>query len=189
MARRRFVCSYYTQRICIRLRGVIIQTCDTFGGHEKKPRAPLRQSDATTGVIDLRRHAARTATAVERATAHVHSHVRGCRWVIWPCRPTQPTREPRRAPWPLQSSAGCRSKPPARGDPTCTQQRRAFPTRRLTQGTSPLETEPRIIDATEFRCPSRLWRHLERSPPEATPASRLRPFTHRQRQSKTTFSL
>ena len=34
--------------------------------------------------IDLRRHAARTATAVERATAHVHSHVRGCRSVVSP---------------------------------------------------------------------------------------------------------
>ena len=76
--------TWYTQRIRIRLRGVIIQTCDTYGGHEKKPRAPLRQSDVTTGVIDLRRHAARTATAVERATAHVHSHVRGWRWVISP---------------------------------------------------------------------------------------------------------
>jgi hypothetical protein len=89
-------------------------------GARKKTKGAPTSIRRHSRVIDLWRHAARTATAVERATAHVHSHVRGCRWVIWPCRPAQPTREPRRAPWPLQSSAGCRSNPPARGDPKFT---------------------------------------------------------------------
>ena len=113
MARRRFVCSYYTQRIRIRLRGVIIQTCDTYGGHEKKPRAPLRQSDVTA--------ASSTCGAMPRAlrrplNAPLRMSTRMCGAAAGSYRPTQPTREPRRAPWPLQSSAGCRSNPPARGD-------------------------------------------------------------------------
>lgn len=36
------------------------------------------------GVIDLRRHAAHTATAVERATTRVHSSVRSCCSVVSP---------------------------------------------------------------------------------------------------------
>ena len=51
---------------------------------EGKGKTTVRSSSSSrryTGVIDLRRHAARTATVVERATAHVHSHVCGCRSV------------------------------------------------------------------------------------------------------------
>ena len=40
-------------------------------------------------------------------------------------RPTRPTREPRRASWPPQSRARGRSKPPGRGDLTCTLRRAA----------------------------------------------------------------
>ena len=44
--------------------------------------APYVKPTFHSRVIDLRRHAARTATAVERATAHVHSHVQGYRSVV-----------------------------------------------------------------------------------------------------------
>ena len=116
-----FVYTWYTQRIRIRLRGVIIQTCDTYGGHEKKPRAPLRQSDVTA--------ASSTCGAMPRAlrrplNAPLRMSTRMCGAAAGSYRPTQPTREPRRAPWPLQSSAGCRSNPPAQGDPTCTRKKR-----------------------------------------------------------------
>ena len=84
MARRRRMYQFDTQRIRIRLRGVIIQTCDTYGEREKKTKGAPTSSRRHSRVIDLRRHAARTATAVERATAHVHSHVRGWRCVISP---------------------------------------------------------------------------------------------------------
>ena len=53
-------------------------------GARKKTKGAPTSVRRHSRVIDLRRHAARTATAVERATAHVHSHVRGCRWVISP---------------------------------------------------------------------------------------------------------
>ena len=113
MARRRCVYWSNTQRIRIRLRGVIIQTCDTYGGHEKKPRAPLRQSDVTA--------ASSTCGAMPRAlrrplNAPLRMSTRMCGAAAGSYHPTRPTREPRRAPWPLQSSAGCRSNPPGRGD-------------------------------------------------------------------------
>ena len=53
-------------------------------GARKKTKGAPTSIRRHSRVIDLQRHAARTATAVERATAHVHSHVRGCRWVISP---------------------------------------------------------------------------------------------------------
>ena len=117
MARVIFVCTWYTQRIRIRLRGVIIQTCDTYGGHEKNPRAPLRQADVTA--------ASWTCGAMLRAlrrplNAPLRMSTRMCGAAAGSYHPTRPTREPRRAPWPLQSSAGCRSNPPARGDPKFT---------------------------------------------------------------------
>ena len=134
MARRRFVCRYYTQRIRIRLRGVIIQTCDTYGGHEKKPRAPLRQSDVIA--------ASSTCGAMPRAlrrplNAPLRMSTRMCGAAAGSYHPTRPTREPRRAPWPLQSSAGCRSNPPAQGDPTCTH----TPHKKLAQKTVHRERE------------------------------------------------
>ena len=118
MARRRCVYWSNTQRIRIRLRGVIIQTCDTYGGHEKKPRAPLRQADVTA--------ASSTCGAMPRAlrrplNAPLRMSTRMCGAGAVSYHPTRPTREPRRAPWPLQSSAGCRSNPPGRGDLTGTQ--------------------------------------------------------------------
>ena len=86
-------------------------------GARKKPRAPLRQADVTA--------ASSTCGAMPRAlrrplNAPLRMSTRMCGAAAGSYRPTRPTREPRRAPWPLQSSAGCRSNPPARGDPMCT---------------------------------------------------------------------
>ena len=145
MARVIFVCTWYTQRIRIRLRGVIIQTCDTYGGHEKKPRAPLRQSDVTA--------ASSTCGAMPRAlrrplNAPLRMSTRMCGAGAVSYHPTRPTREPRRAPWPLQSSAGCRSNPPARGDPKftpCFRARVGTPKKSSTQGLACInETELRL---------------------------------------------
>ena len=47
----------------------------------KKQGRPPRQANATAASSTC---GARTATAVERAAVHVHSHVRSCRWVISP---------------------------------------------------------------------------------------------------------
>ena len=45
-------------------------------GARKKTKGAPTSIRRHRRVIDLRRHATRTATAVERTTAHVHSHVR-----------------------------------------------------------------------------------------------------------------
>ena len=76
-------------------------------------------------------------------------------------RPTRPTREPRRASWPLQSRARCRSKPPGRGDLTCTHRRVQNATRTrhtmgshisTARGTTPPATPTNPPPCTARRC-------------------------------------
>ena len=80
-------------RIFIRVLGVLWEIraarilLGGFGFCSSSPLLFFKETAPTsirhpTAVIDLQRHAARTATtAVERATARVHSHLRGCRSV------------------------------------------------------------------------------------------------------------